>query len=106
MKKTSLACMNKGWFIGAFEPSLHQTDQFEVAVKHYKAGDSEPAHHHKIAKEFTLIVQGKAQINDTIYETNDIIIIEPGESAAFTAIEDTITTVVKVPSVLGDKYDS
>ena len=104
MKKDTLSSMSSGWFIGQFEPSLHKTDQFEIAVKRYKAGNSEPAHFHKIATEYTLIVQGKVKINDTYYETNDIITIEPGEIAAFSAIEDTITTVVKIPSVLGDKY--
>jgi hypothetical protein len=31
-------------------------------------------------------------------------LLEPGESADFNVLEDTTTVVVKVPSLLGDKY--
>jgi quercetin dioxygenase-like cupin family protein len=34
----------------------------------------------------------------------DIIVIDPNESTAFEALEDTLTVVVKTPSVAGDKY--
>ena len=33
MKKYNLKNMIKGWFIGKFEPTLLDTDLFEVAVK-------------------------------------------------------------------------
>jgi hypothetical protein len=31
-------------------------------------------------------------------------VIEPGEGTDFQVLEDTITVVAKVPSMLGDKY--
>lgn len=96
--------MTKGWFIGNFEPSLFSTEVFEVGVKHYKAGDSEPAHFHKGAREFTVIVSGEVEMNDTKYVAGDIIIIQPNTPANFKALTDVVTTVVKVPGVINDKF--
>jgi hypothetical protein len=43
-------------------------------------------------------------MNGTIYGTGDIITIEPGEATDFEVLEDTITTVVKLPCVKDDKF--
>jgi quercetin dioxygenase-like cupin family protein len=86
--------MFRGWVVGNFEPSLYKTDDVEVAVKHY----------HKIATEITIISDGKVRMNGTIYGSGDIVTIEPGEATDFEALEDTITTVVKLPCVKDDKY--
>jgi len=104
MKIHKLKDMIKGWFVGNFEPSLYKTDLVEVAVKNYKAGDREERHYHKIATEITIISDGKVIMNGTIYGSGDIITIEPGEATDFEALEDTITTVVKLPCVNDDKY--
>ena len=56
--------------------------------------------------EITLIAQGRARINNKILNQGDIILIRPGEAAEFEALEDTITVVVKWPSLLGDKYET
>ena len=40
MNKSKLGDMIGGWFIGNFEPSLLKTNDVEVAVKKYKAGDA------------------------------------------------------------------
>ena len=48
--------MIKGWFVGDFEPSLYKTQDFEVAVKRYLEGAVEKRHTHKVATEFTVIV--------------------------------------------------
>ena len=40
MEKHNLNEMIGGWFIGNFEPSLLKTDNVEVAVKNYNAGDA------------------------------------------------------------------
>jgi hypothetical protein len=96
--------MFKGWFVGNFEPSLYKTDDVEVAVKNYKAGDSEEKHYHKIATEITVVSKGKVLMNGTEYNEGDVIVIEPMEATDFHALEDTITMVVKIPCVKGDKY--
>lgn len=104
MKQYRLGDMKGGWFAGNFEPTCLKTSEFETACKYYKAGDSEGRHVHKIAPEITLIASGCVMMNGRKYSAGDIILIEPGESTDFHALEDTITMVVKVPSVAGDKY--
>jgi mannose-6-phosphate isomerase-like protein (cupin superfamily) len=104
MQTTPLSAMTKGWFIGDFDPTLHRTRDVEVAVKHYRAGDSEGAHHHKIAREFTVIVSGSVRMNGRTYGAGDIVVIDPGETTDFCALTDAVTTVVKIPGAPDDKY--
>ena len=97
--------MKGGWFIGNFEPSLHKTNDCEVAVKRYKKGDYEQAHFHKIATEYTVIISGKVSMNGKVYSAGDIIIMEPGEATDFLCLEDgTTNVVVKLPGANNDKY--
>ena len=105
MEKNNLNNFIKGWFIGNFEPTLFTTDSFEIAIKRYKAGDKENRHHHKIATEFTIIVDGEVEMNGVKYIKDDIIIIKPNESTDFYCLTDVVTTVVKVPCVKNDKYE-
>ena len=97
--------MTKGWFVGDFIPSLLQTRDVEVAIKHYQKGEAEEVHYHKIATEITAVVSGMVKMNDIEYEAGDIITIEPYESTDFMALKDnTITVVVKHPGAVCDKY--
>lgn len=104
MKKFNLKDMTKGWFVGNFNPTAYNTDSCEIAIKHYKAGNYEQAHHHRMVTEITVIIFGKVEMNGVVYEVNDVIVIEPHESTDFKALEDTITCVYKSQSVAGDKY--
>ncbi len=100
----NLENMFKGWFIGNFEPTIFPTKDFEVAVKEYKKGDYEDKHFHKLATEVTVIVTGKVRMNQIEYSKGDIIVIRPLISTDFLVLEDSITTVVKFPSVKNDKF--
>ncbi len=104
MNVFNLKDFNRGWFVGDFIPTLMPTGDIEIAVKRYKAGESEGRHVHKIATELTLIVSGKVRMNNEEYIADDIIEILPNEPTDFFAIEDTVTLVVKTPSVPNDKY--
>jgi len=104
MKKIHLNNYQGGWFLGDFSPTLLKTSDFEVSVKNYQAGDCESIHYHKIATEWTVITAGEVEINGIRYIKGDIIEVAPGEIIQFGAITDATTTVVKVPSVKGDKY--
>jgi len=104
MKKYNLSQMVNGWFIGNFEPSILKTNEFEIAIKYYASGTKELRHFHKVSTEYTIIVSGKVMVNNKIYESGDILKIEPNEIVEFEAIENTSTTVVKTPSVKNDKY--
>ncbi len=86
MKTARLEAMTKGWFVGDFSPTLHRTRDIEVAVKHYRAGDHEPAHYHKIAREFTAVISGRVRMSDREFGPGDIIEIEPGETTDFRAL--------------------
>jgi quercetin dioxygenase-like cupin family protein len=104
MKKKCLNNFTGGWFLGDFEPTLLSNAAFEVSVKYYRKGDNEPSHYHKLATEWTVITAGEVEMNGLRYSPGDIIEVAPGEITQFTAITDATTTVVKVPSIKGDKY--
>lgn len=104
MRLSKLSDMTKGWFVGDFTPSVLKTDAAEVAVKSYAAGTVESRHLHRIATEVTLIISGRARMNEILLGAGDIALIEPGEAADFEALTDVTTVVVKTPSVMGDKY--
>ena len=105
MNHTRLENMIKGWFIGGFSPTAHQTQACEVALKRYNAGDYEATHFHKIATEITLIVSGKVRMAGREWSSGDIIVLHPGESTDFEALTDAVNVVVKVPGALNDKYN-
>ena len=104
MKTAKLSSMVKGWFVGNFAPSLYKTNDCEVAVKSYKAGDHEEEHYHKIATEITVIVKGQVKMFGQVFNEGDIVIAEPGDATDFTAITDVVNVVVKLPGANDDKY--
>lgn len=104
MKVFNLSDMTKGWFVGNFTPTVLSTNQVEVAVKRYKAGEYEPAHHHKIATEITVITDGEVKMNGFIYKAGAILVIGPNTPTDFLALTDVTTTVVKYPGANDDKY--
>ena len=104
MKHDRLDAMTKGWFLGDFLPTAFRTGACEVAVKHYRAGDHEGVHHHRIATEITVIVSGEVEMMGRRWQAGDIITVEPGEATDFTAITDAINVVVKLPGATNDKY--
>ena len=106
LDKYNLDDMFKGWFIGNFNPSLFKTNEVEVGIKKYKAGDYENAHYHKIATEFTVIISGEVEMNGEVFKENDIIKIVPGIVTNFKAITNVITVVVKLPGANNDKYEA
>ena len=105
MKIFNLKNFIKGWIIGFFEPSIFKTHCFEVGIKEYKKGEKEKKHYHRIAKEITVVVSGKVKMNGKEFIKNDIIELEPLEDCEFEAVEDSITCVIKIPSIKNDKFE-
>jgi len=103
MKVTSINNFNRGWFIGDFEKSLTKTKEFEVGLIPCSKGIHQK-HHHKIAREFNVIVNGSVKINNIVLKEGDIYIVEPNESIEQEFIEDSLILCVKTPSIVGDKY--
>jgi len=104
MKHARLESMVKGWFVGDFDPAMLRNKDCEVAVKHYKAGDREDIHHHRVAAEITVVVSGEVRMMGRLWGAGDIVLVEPGEATDFEALTDAVNVVVKLPSVMGDKY--
>jgi mannose-6-phosphate isomerase-like protein (cupin superfamily) len=104
LERHRLDRFTKGWFVGKFSPTLMASDAVEVAVKHYKAGESEGSHHHKVATELTAIVSGRVKMSGEEIGAGEIVKIYPNQSTDFTALTDATTLVVKMPCVAGDKY--
>lgn len=104
MRRQDLDQFVKGWFIGPFAPTLKSSEEFECAVKKYKAGEYESKHYHLVATEYTVIATGRVRMNGVEYEADSIIEILPGEATDFEALTDAVTFVVKIPAVNGDKY--
>jgi len=104
LERHRLERFTKGWFVGNFAPTLIPSDAVEVAVKHYKTGEHEASHHHKIATELTAVISGRVRMSGEEIGPGEIIKIHPGQCTDFTALEDTVTVVVKMPCAAGDKY--
>lgn len=98
--------MKGGWFVGDFAPTAVRCPEAEVACKSYSAGAVEERHVHKISTEITLIARGRVIMNGRTLTSGDIVVIPPGESTDFNVLEETLTMVVKIPSVQGDKYSA
>ncbi len=96
--------MFKGWFVGDFDPSVLRTQACEVAVKTYKAGETEALHHHKVATEVTLVLAGRVRMCGREWGEGDIVVLQPGEATDFEALTDAINVVVKTPGAPHDKY--
>ena len=105
MEKYKLEDMYAGWFIGNFSPSLYKTNDVEIGVKKYKKGEKGTPHYHKIATEFTLVLDGSIKISGQEYSNGDIIKINPFEVTDFEALSDVTTVVVKLPGANNDKYE-
>lgn len=94
----------RGWLVGNFEPSLWKTESCEVSIKNYKIGDRDEYHYHGKTTEFTVIVNGQAQMGNVVYNSGDIIIIKPYEMIDFLALSDVTTVVIRDGSFKNDKF--
>ena len=103
MKRDSLENMKGGWFIGNFQPNIHESKDFEVTIRHYLKGETEPQHYQRIATEITVIVLGKVRMGDQILNPNEILTVLPNEILDFEALEDCTIVAIKFPSIPSDK---
>jgi hypothetical protein len=94
-----------GWFIGNFEPSVFKTELFEVGYKLHKKDEPWPVHYHAVATEFNYLIRGRMVIAGKELTAGDIFTILPNEIADPVFIEDCEVITIKIPSVIGDKYE-
>jgi NDP-sugar pyrophosphorylase family protein len=104
VKKSKLENMTRGWLIGNFEPSILKTDTFEVGyLKHHK-GQIWPAHLHKEANEYNILIKGSLLINNEMINVGEIFVIPKGMLTSAKFLEDCEILCIKVPSNTKDKY--
>jgi hypothetical protein len=103
MQKFSLKEMERGWFIGDFFPSALRTKDFEVGLVKHKKGDTWDKHYHEEITEISLFLKGKVKVNNEIFSTGDILVINPYETVDPLFLEDTEVIIIKTPSIIGDK---
>lgn len=104
MKVLNIKDMVGGWFIGNFEPSAYKNEMFEVCLKKHPKGDVWDMHYHKVATEINLLVEGSMRFQDRILSAGDIFIVYPWEVSNPEFLADCTVVIVKVPSILNDKY--
>ena len=105
MKKANLKDMQRGWFIGDFDPAVLKTKAFEVGVLTHKKDERWPLHYHSIATEYNVMLSGSMSICGERIEAGTIFTIDTGEIAEPIFHEDCTILCVKVPSIKGDKYE-
>jgi hypothetical protein len=93
-----------GWFVGTFTPTVHKTEEFEVAFKKHKKGEYVEPHYHKIATEINLLVKGKMVIQDIELNEGEIFIMKPYEIANPIFLEDSEIFVIKTSTGIKDKF--
>jgi quercetin dioxygenase-like cupin family protein len=104
MKVTKLSETYRGWVIGDFDPSILRTKDFEVGILSHSKGEKWPAHYHKVAVEYNILISGKMRLCGVELEAGDIFILEPMEIADPVFHEDCTIVCIKVPSDTKDKY--
>jgi len=105
MRMDRIERFKNGWIIGDFEPSLLRTKDFEISVMHHKKGAYIPLHYHHLVEEMNVFVVGSMTCNGRLLVPGDIFIFEKDEVSDCDVHEDTTIVVVKVPSIIGDKYN-
>ena len=103
MKKFQLADFTAGWVVGNFNPTLHQTKEFEFGVKYFKAGDRESLHFQIVARELSIVVSGSCRIGSVDLDAGEGLLIDAGEEADFEAYTQCAIAVIKWPSLPADK---
>lgn len=105
MKIHQIDEMTRGWFIGNFVPSVLKTELFEVGYLTHKKGEFWPKHFHVVATEINLLVKGRMTVSGRLINPGEIFIFEPGDIADPEFHEDCELVCIKIPSVIGDKYE-
>lgn len=98
MKLYKHSHMLRGWFVGGFEPTCYNTQDFEVQYREYLPGYIDD-HYHTLVTEVNLVVSGKIRIQGRQLEKGDIFVLEPYEISNPEFLEPTGIVCVKYPSV-------
>ena len=104
MQVYKISDMNRGWFVGDFEPSVFQNPFFEVAHHKHKQGEPTEPHVHKISTELNYILKGELIASGQHLKTGDIWVYEKNEESKVEFLTDVEIIVVRWPSIPTDKH--
>ena len=104
IKQNKLENMTRGWLIGDFSPSILKTNDFEIGYLKHPKDQVWPAHVHKEANEYNILIKGKLIINNETIEQGEIFIIPKNMLTSAKFLEDCEILCIKVPSLPKDKY--
>ena len=104
IKQNKLENMTRGWCIGDFSPSILKTELFEVGYLKHSKDEMWPAHLHKKADEYNILIKGKMTINNETIEKGDIFVVPKGMLTSAKFLEDCEILCIKVPSNTKDKF--
>ena len=95
-----------GWFVGNFKPNLIASEELEFGYKKIPAGTDPDFHYHKHKTEYTILIEGKIelQFNKQIITPIATIILYPNEKNDQHFIEDSLILIINTPSKTGDKH--
>ena len=102
-KKFQVDQFHQGWLIGAFSPSLVRTKEFEIGIKRFSLGQSEPCHFQKIASEITIVIEGRILLAGQECGPGEGVLIPPGVHGTFESLSPSLVIAVKIPSAPQDK---
>ena len=94
----------KGWFLGAFDPTILYAKNVEIGLHQYETGHVSDGHYHKSAIEINVVVKGFVKVNHVLIEDGGIWTTYPFENPKVEFLEKTDLIVIKIPSVPEDKY--
>jgi len=104
IKQNKLENMTRGWLIGDFTPSILKTDAFEIGYLKHPKDQVWPAHVHKEANEYNILIKGKLIINNETIMQGEIFVIPKNMLTSAKFLEDCEIICIKVPSLPIDKY--
>ena len=105
MKIDSIKRMHRGWIAGNFTPTLHNTEDFEIAIHEYGPESEYVPHYHLKSTEFNVILEGEAVVGDTTLGKDSVFIIDPGEVCYVKYTKPTRLLIFRNHSDPKDKYE-
>lgn len=104
-----LANYPKMWFLGAFNPAIINTNDFEAAIFDIKKNHESDLHWHEKATELNLVISGECLVTSngvkTRLKSGGIFIFPPKVKTCVKYTKDTKLLVIKFPSIpFGDKF--
>jgi quercetin dioxygenase-like cupin family protein len=101
MQRLNINNYTRGWVAGNFEPSIFNSENFECAIKTFKAGEIEQKHYHHSSRELTIVISGKIEMNGEEFSGGEMVLLEVNEISEFKSITDSVCVALRDKSIKG-----